>query len=243
MKDKLSTRKKYESTNYSQFTRLKGNRPLPTEGEARFTKTLASMKEFGFLPSRPIIVSSNGEIIDGQGRLLVSAYLGIPFFYEVEEGDPVALMLAINLSQKNWSIDNWIGSYVESGNIFYIRLQEFAKRHKFSASTALIIYAEDGGKVMDRLKKGKELPLYVDSERVAEFVNKTKEFVPFSKTKEYLRALKVVFAKASEKHIKRLEKKAYAIVQQATMFNYLAEFENVINKGLGESERISLIVR
>lgn len=107
----------YQTTNYSQFKRLKGNRDVRNA-----KKIMDSINEVGYVLS-PILVNESMEVIDGQNRLEALKSLGMPVAYIVQEGIGDKECKALNINQSNWTTEQFINSYAECGNESYERLQ------------------------------------------------------------------------------------------------------------------------
>lgn len=80
-----------------------------------------SIEKYGYLNS-PIIVNEKHEVIDGQGRLAACKELGCPITYMVVEGLTIEHCRALNMNAKNWTMEDFIISYAESGDENYVRL-------------------------------------------------------------------------------------------------------------------------
>jgi len=71
----------YETNDYSQFKKLKGNRDVTEEHVQMLMK---SFKQGDV--KKPIVVNEKMEIIDGQARLEVKKRLGLPVQFVIAEG-------------------------------------------------------------------------------------------------------------------------------------------------------------
>ena len=110
--------KVYETTDYSIFKRLKGNRDIP---EFRISKIVESIQTIGWIHN-PIIVNEKMEVIDGQGRLTALQRLDMPVEYIVAEGAGNKECIYMNMNMVNWKLPDFIKSYAEQGNVNYQRL-------------------------------------------------------------------------------------------------------------------------
>lgn len=111
----------YMETDYSRFKTLKGNRTVEDE---RVNSIIASIQKIGY-QRVPILVNEKYEIIDGQGRVAACKHLGLPVYFEIQEGIGLDECIAMNIKMKNWDIYDFINSYSAKGNENYIKLLAF----------------------------------------------------------------------------------------------------------------------
>jgi len=72
-----------ETRDYSKFKFLPENREIK---RANVEKIKTSVKEWGIIPGRPILIDGSGNIIDGQHRFLAYKELGHPIPHEIING-------------------------------------------------------------------------------------------------------------------------------------------------------------
>lgn len=111
--DKKSSISVYETRDYGQFKRLKGNRDVK-----QMEKVKSSIEEIGYI-FNPIIVNEKKEVIDGQNRLGALEALGLPVHYYVVEGADIEIARKLNLGRTNWKPIDYVKSYAESGMLPY----------------------------------------------------------------------------------------------------------------------------
>lgn len=130
----------YQTTDYSQFKRLAGNRDVP---DRRVSRIIESIQKNGYIQS-PILVNEKMEVIDGQGRLEALKRLGLPVDFYISPGLTVKECRALNQYATKWTTKDFVLSCAEMGNQSY---QYFAKlMQDYSwASIATILNALTGG--------------------------------------------------------------------------------------------------
>ena len=145
--------KVYETTDYSIFTRLEGNRKVT---EKRADKIKVNILENGYILN-PIVVNEKLEVIDGQGRLEALKALGLPVHYVIAQGAGVKECAVLNAANTPWKIDDYIASYAELGNENYKRLQKLiADYDQFTPSTICSLATGlKGNKAKGRIREGK----------------------------------------------------------------------------------------
>lgn len=92
----------YQTTDYSKFKRLKGNRDVKNA-----KKIVDSINDVGYVLS-PILVNEKMEVIDGQNRLDALVKLDMPVVYMMQEGIGRKECQALNINQTNWTTEQFI---------------------------------------------------------------------------------------------------------------------------------------
>ena len=94
--------------------------------EPHVSSLIKSMKEFGFLYSKPIQVDSDLIIIDGHHRYDAANTLGIPFYYIIEPVKNIHTMLAaIDKGTRKWMLLDWINYWANAGKQNYIEILDY----------------------------------------------------------------------------------------------------------------------
>jgi len=123
-----------KTTDYKKFKFMKGQRPVNmTCPESK--ALLGSMKDYGFLPSFPIMARPNGspttlEIVDGQHRFVIAQELGLPVYYVIDSSDVNVTL--VNKAQRKWSPNDYAESYASQGIDSYQTLMDY--HHSFGIS-------------------------------------------------------------------------------------------------------------
>jgi len=141
----------YQSTDYARFKKLLGNREI---SEARVNTIMHSIESNGWIMN-PIVVNEKYEIIDGQGRYTALRKLGEPIQYVIHNGATIEDCVALNLKQKNWTVEDYARSYASQGYEDYIRLVKFSEVTNISILLAAHLLTEkitDSSMVSTRLK-------------------------------------------------------------------------------------------
>ena len=140
----------YETTNYSMFKKMEGNREVQ-----KINKLKSSMKKHGFL-SIPVVINKRNEIGDGQHREYVGEDLGLPIKFCVEPNIELEETIDINGCQKTWSQEQKVYSKAVKGNDNFQRLEEL---HNTFNKPFNVIYAAmgkgiTGGAISGKIENG-----------------------------------------------------------------------------------------
>lgn len=102
----------YVTANYNLFKKLEGNRDVSDIRKNRISK---SVEAIGFIKN-PIVVNSNMEIIDGQGRFEVCKEKGLPIYYNIiDVEDSGKACIYMNTGTTNWTTEDYVKYYAEKG--------------------------------------------------------------------------------------------------------------------------------
>ena len=249
---KLSEHKIYETTNYSIFKSLEGNRTVTNE---RVSKIVESINKVGYLLS-PILVNEKLEVIDGQGRLGALERLKLPVHYMVHEGVGVRECQQMNIHQSNWTTYDFILSYAMQGNDNYKRLQSLVDKYKELPIDVVIMCADGivttGGRNAKKLKDGRFECTEKDYERARWELDYCEKVRQVAKTiggnkKPFYTA--VVYAYRSLPSDGRnlmetvIRQHAYDFPSLTKPCEYLKHFDGYYNSEVTKSKRIKLAVQ
>lgn len=162
-----------ETKDYQRFSLITGNRPV---NNTHVKKIKESINYNGYLPVAAIVNETN-QVIDGQHRLQAVSELGLPYYYTVVKGASVAEAQSLNKTQRQWSIQDYINSYANSGNENYIDLRADMDKWKVSYITAITM-AKKG---TDSVKNG--TLKYKSSQKLDGLIASALEIQPFIGTK------------------------------------------------------------
>lgn len=110
----------YVSNDYSSFETFRGNREPDHVG-----MIVASMIEYGAI-NKPIICTTDPErpnvkiIADGNNSFNARMQLGLPIYYVLLENLTEREMIALNLTNRNWTKKNYVEFYAQKGYADYM---------------------------------------------------------------------------------------------------------------------------
>lgn len=127
----------YKTTDYDKFSFIGGNRELRVNN---IEKMRQSMIEKQLVI--PILVNEKFQIIDGQHRFTVCRQLEKPVYYYIEEGYDLSDVERANRSNTNWSLNDFLSSFVHKGNENYKNVELICNTYNVLASDVLKIIAK-----------------------------------------------------------------------------------------------------
>jgi hypothetical protein len=124
----------YQTKDYDMFTSIDGNRRIrPTH----FKRLKKSMQKQTLLS--PITVNHNYQVIDGQHRLACLKSLDKPVHYYICEEYGLNEVHIMNSNMANWSTDEFMHAYADSGIEPYMIYRTFKEKWGFNHRVCLTL--------------------------------------------------------------------------------------------------------
>ena len=224
-----------KTNNYSIFQYVNGNRDI-NPGHVR--KLVQSISKQNLLEFNPIMVGSDMVIIDGQHRLAAAKELGLPIYYNQVTGDLDTVIL-MNNNSKNWSVSDFVNSYIELGNENYQILKDFKQKWGVAYTTATRLLAgvkinDAGGRTEDLRNGDFKVDPNNNAEQLMVWIDSFSDFADavIRRNRSFISAVEELVSKgeitkAGLKH--KLEVAGKLLFRQNTKQDYLRQLESIIN--------------
>lgn len=159
----------YHTTDYDIFKKIAKNRVV---SDFSVRRLVAAIQRKNLLHVRPIDVTTDMEVIDGQHRLLAARELGVPVYYKIGQQLSAEDIAILNAAQKNWAPTDYLHSWAVEGLPAYVTLKDFMDRHPIiSFSNAKLMLGTTTKHDVDGFRKGEwQVADTYRAERVAEMV-------------------------------------------------------------------------
>jgi len=213
-----------KTNDYSRFKFLKQNRDLK---EKNVLKIINSIKEWGVIPGRPILVDENFFIVDGQHRFEAIKRLELPLEYEIIAGDIIGKTMALNSNQEQWRIIDYINSYSEQGIDCYRLFLKFKEKHNLSLEICISLTIKRSLTSND-VRKGLLFTIPDDAEYIANFIL-TMDNLHLRNSKSFAGALITANKKLSKEQMNIIKLNSMKIPKMSNVMDYFVVFENIIN--------------
>ncbi len=141
--------KEVMTNDLKKFKYFEYNRQIES---SNVNKLVRSISKNNLLEENPILVTKDMYVIDGQHRLEACKKLQIPVFYKVCENYKPEDLITFNAAKSIWRAESYANYYANQGNIEYIKLLDFCKKH--GISVAVFVDCFFGGKNAQSLKEG-----------------------------------------------------------------------------------------
>ena len=225
----------FETTEYSAFKTLDGNRNLNPANLARLKK---SMQEE--LLQVPIIVNEKMEIIDGQHRFESCKDLGLPLCFIVVKGYELPQVHKLNAIARNWGLSDYLDSYANLGLNDYILAKKFILKYKLpiNVSVQLLkgepVYSAGGYRsAAESFKCGDfKVKDYLKASILATKIIAVGDFYDGNKRPSFMAALVFISANTAfnfNTFLKKLAMQRTALVHCANRKQYIMLIEDIYN--------------
>lgn len=162
----------YETSNYDIFDKLEGNRPIR---KSHVYNLMRSIRET-YLPTF-IIVNEKMQIIDGQHRLEALMKLEYPVNFIVTENLTQDDAIRMNINSANWSMMDYIDSYIALGYEDYNELKRCKEYYNIPTTAIVSIMSGKvfGSNASDIIRSGSLQIANKDYIKTLEYLKKIKE--------------------------------------------------------------------
>lgn len=239
MKENAGTIWRTES--YGQFSLSDRNRVVDVR---KVGKMIQAIGERNFLPNDPIIVTSDGVVLNGQHRLRAAEALGLPIYFIIDEiGMTIHDVGWTTMNTKGWDINDFLHFYA-SGNVeVYIKVAEFLSRYPHFTLGSFLAVIRGRHSVYDEFRAGElevEDERWVSLEAVSALTAVIKPFVPHLYN---LRGFHIALRNMVEnpnfraqRLVDQFESKGLTIFRQPDSGAYLTELARVYNFGYSKNK-------
>lgn len=234
-----------QTTDYSLFTFLEGNRPLNKPHLIRLKRSFEKKYLFS-----PIIVNEKYEIIDGQHRFTNAKEMGLPVNFIIIHGYSLNEVKTLNSNTSNWSFPDYLNAYCDLGYPHYLKMREFMNEYPdFGISACQIILSQ---KTMTRRQStakelgtqrgqfslrtfqdgGFEVLDYERSKEIAEMILRFKPYYEGYNRGLFVKTMLTVFRIKGYDHnqmISRVASNPRAMVHCANVSQYKEMLEEIYN--------------
>lgn len=237
-----SITKIYSTNNYDKF-KFKPTHNNRYKISPTHVKSLVdSITKVGYMPSNPILINKDFEILDGQTRFLACKVLKLPIIYLIcENSISDNLIIQYTQVQNRWGVIDFIAHHAHNGIEVYEKLLEITEQYKLPISITLDLCIPGGlgNKRTPKIKQGELLVIRENYLECLEYLLSFK-MLPFYKTTRFVRAIILFFNRATPKQKMKLFKRHLSITSQYTTTAYTASFVNIVNiRSSGDDKYIS----
>lgn len=143
----------FETKDYGQFKKVKGNREIIQSHVERLKKAIAEKKL-----DVPILVNKTDKaVMDGQHRLEAYKQLGLPIKFMYGNFNDQLDVARINANQKKWSLDNYCDFHAKRGKQDYLICKHISEKYNVSIEASVLMLLNKGSfykNITDSFKVG-----------------------------------------------------------------------------------------
>lgn len=161
----------YQTTNYDLFHLLPENREVDVKHVRKLVDMIA---QSNLLHLKPLDVTADLGVIDGQHRLAAARELGLPVYYKIGQQLSEADITTLNVAQKNWEGVDYLHYWTVKGKPHYVALTEFRQRHpSISFTNAKMMFTGSTSNRLEDFRNGRwQATEAAKAEQVAELVER-----------------------------------------------------------------------
>ncbi len=232
-----------QTSKYHLFSLLDANRPV---NEGHVQKLVQQIQQNNLLHIRPIDVTPELEVIDGQHRLAAAKELGLPIYYRITEQLTEADIASLNTANKNWLGTDYLHFWTEKGKPAYQALTAFRQRHpRISFSNAkMMVSGSTNNRAADFRDGTWQAGQLEKAEQVAQLIERIASETPFKQAADTRFVAAVYHCAAnvdgfkSEQFMHKVLKQPRSLVPCATHKQYLELFQEIYNYNTVQENRV-----
>jgi hypothetical protein len=227
------------TTEFEAFNLVESNREIR---ETHVKSLIKSIQKQNLLEAKPIIVDEKFNVLDGQHRLEACKRLNEPVYWvrldkDVNTGEA---LIGLNSNQKTWTLGDYVHYYAKEGNKEYHKILELVELG-FNMSNAIAIASQtqSAGK---SIKNGSFKCGPVDHITMAGIIDDYQSILTEVVNTKVIRALNAMIRSGNyhhDTHFPRIKMHRYSLEKCASPNQYIAMFEEKINKNQRKEKRVS----
>lgn len=231
----------YSTQDYDKFNFIDGNRTVSKSHLRTLISSLSNAPDLA--RTRPILVNSAFEIIDGQHRFEASKALNIPVYYTVANNINIATARTLNAAQRGWTVKQFLDSFVASGAPQYIKFAEILEEFPLPLYDLMIYLSGHQGKALGKSFKNGDFKIMKDKELAMDRLEKLRDlaaYIDFWRDDGMCMAFLGVIKRPDYDHDRMCSHmKMAGMKRQATQRDYLRELERVYNWNIKNPENFA----
>ena len=227
---------------YTMFHYIGDNRPIGT----KHVKDLAKkMQQEFLLPYKPLVVTNEGGVIDGQHRLEAARSLGLPIYYiETEWGDDdprtERMIIMLNTTSRTWRQDDYLCHYAAKDGGEYQELLDFHKANSWlGISNAIAVFPEPRINAK-QLKERHSFHRNPHLDRIMDFLGSDDVrgmAGGVGKQRKFVVAARRFVEEHTPSQVEKLRANIDRVTEQVSEKAYLQMFENIIGRRTPRARR------
>lgn len=150
MQDQKTEIRIWKSYDYEKFKFFKSNRPIKAN-----RGLIESISKRDLTPYKPVLVTNNFEIIDGQHRFYACKAAKKPIYYIFVENGRESDIINLNKDQSKFSPKHFLHHFTVKGNENYVRVTKLINSWPELTLAMVFRVLGMGGNGMKRFKEGR----------------------------------------------------------------------------------------
>ena len=221
-----------QTSDYSRFKTIVGNRPVRTSHVYRLKKSIEENPHL--IEANPVLVNKKWEIIDGQHRFEALKQMDLPISYIQLDNYTLDDVQILNTNSKNWTLLDYAISFASQGNKNYIIYLDYLMKYKLGKTITAQLLMLDKPYTGTLFKTGKlkVVNLVKTDKLIKDFLEVAAFFPDFYNTKAFSIAYLKMWLNSKYKHsefLSKLSKYSSKVISRNKVMDYVRDFEDVYN--------------
>ena len=234
----------YKTSDYDIFGYVDGNRNTTKKHIGELEESFAERQL-----EVPIVVDKDFKIYDGQNRIEAIKRLGLPVFYIMLDDLGIRDIQLLNATSKNWKADEYASSYTLPGTknrLEYEKYLEFRKKYRIGVRETLQIMTgrKDNNSLEKSFRRGDFVcKNYKRACDIGDMIDEIHPYYKSCKKREFVNAMLHLFKWKTYDHkhfMGKLKKQSELLLDHAKHTGYLANIEEIYNKGVPKANYVRL---
>lgn len=220
----------FVTKDYDQFHTIEGNRVIDSRHVQRLIESMKVKDLF-----TPILVNKKLGIIDGQHRLEARRHLKLQVPYNIiGENYGLAEIQRLNTDQKNWTVLDYMNSYITLGLTEYETYKWFREKYKFSHHVCLRLLCQSNDKEAGvEFREGRlKIREVAQAVECADAITAYSEFYPGYKRRSFVSAMIQLMGKEQFEHerlMRGMKNYSYMMIDCQSTEQYIDLLEKIYN--------------
>ncbi|WP_161599524.1 ParB N-terminal domain-containing protein [Hymenobacter nivis] len=230
------------TTNYGAFRSITSNREVD---ETHVKRLMESIRKENLLHLRPLDVTADFGVIDGQHRLEAAERLGVPVYYQMGQLNQGHIAV-LNSVSKHWNSLDYLNFFTLEGHEEYKKVSAFVSKHpKIPFSATLCLLSESsrgnlptfkaGGFRVSRAENAHSVATYC-----ADFAERFPHF-KFAFTDTFVKGLDMVVRSGQYSHermLRKIDLQPRMLVRCPSVLEYVKLLEELNNYNAAPAQRV-----
>lgn len=230
------------TTNYGIFRSITSNREVD---EAHVKRLMESIRHENLLHLRPLDVTEDFGVIDGQHRLEAAERLGVPIYYQ--RGQLTQRHISVlNSVSKHWTTLDYLNFFALEGYEEYKRVSSFVSKYpKLRVSSVLCLLSESSRGNMVAFKAGEfKIARMEGATQVAVYCAGFEQQYPhfkFAYSDTFVKAIDMLVRTGrydQERMLRKIDQQPRSLVRCPTVTEYVKLLEELNNYNAAPAQRV-----
>ena len=230
------------TTDYGIFRSITSNREVD---EAHVKRLMESIQRENLLHLRPLDVTEDFGVVDGQHRLEAAERLGLPIYYQLGQLTQRHISV-LNSVSKHWNTLDYLNFFTIEGYDEYKKVSHFVGQHpKIGISSTLCLLSESSRGNLPGFRAGEfKVTRTEGAEQVATYLDSLAAQYPhfkFAYSDTFVKAVDMLVRTGRYEHermLRKIDQQPRSLVRCPSVTEYVKLFEELYNYNAAPAQRV-----